>query len=95
VLRDHPTALHVRLDAPRKQRLARMLEWEHTTEDAAGRLMDSTDRAWLSYVRYFYKADARDPSLYHLLMNSVVLSLEACTELIVTAALDRAAGAAR
>ena len=91
VLRDHPWALHVRLDAPRKQRLARMLEFERTSSpEAAGRLMDSTDRAWLSYVRYFYKADARDPSLYHLLINSVALSLEACTDMIVTAALDRA-----
>ena len=93
VLADHPWALHVRFDAPRKARLARMLEWERTTEDAASRLMDSTDRAWLSYVRYFYKADARDPALYHLLVNSVVLSLDACTDMVVTAALDRAATA--
>src|SRR4051794_37392164 len=60
VLAGHPSALHVRLDGDRDARVKRVMGNEGNNKDAAAKLVDSSDRAWLSYVRYFYKTDARD-----------------------------------
>ena len=92
VLAKHPSALHVRLDGPRDARIERVMSYEHTDRDAAAKLLDQTDRAWESYVRYFYKTDPRDSRLYHLVIDTTVIPLAACTELIVIAA--RALGGA-
>jgi cytidylate kinase len=86
VLAEHPSALHVRLDGPRKKRITRVMAHEQTDEAGAARLLDETDRAWESYVRFFYRTDPREPRLYHLLIDSTAIPLDACTELIVTAA---------
>jgi cytidylate kinase len=89
VLADYPKALHVRLDGSREGRINRLIELQQGTRESTGKLLDSTDRAWVSYVRYFYKADARDPSLYHVILNSTVLSFATCADIIVMAVRDR------
>ena len=86
ILAQHPAALHVRLDGRREQRIERVMAHEHLSKDEAAALLAETDRAWESYVRYFYKADARDSRLYHLMIDSTFIPLETCTELIVAAA---------
>ncbi len=55
----------------------------------AERHLDETDRAREAYVRHFYRVDARDPELYHLVIDSTAIPLGACTELIVEAAQAR------
>jgi cytidylate kinase len=52
--------------------------------------MRETDRARETYVQQFYGVDARDAALYHLVIDSTVLSLDACVALIAAAAADRA-----
>ena len=91
VLAQHPAALHVRLDGRREQRIERVMAHEHMAKDEAAALLAETDRAWESYVRYFYKADPRDSRLYHLMIDSTTIELETCTELIVAAATASAA----
>jgi cytidylate kinase len=86
VLADHTAVLHVRVDGHRSARVARVMGYENLPEDAAAKLVDQTDRAWETYVRYFYKTDPLDPKLYHLIIDSTVIPSEACTELIVAAA---------
>jgi cytidylate kinase len=86
VLAKHRFALHVRLDGPRERRIERVMSHERIDVDSATRVLDETDRAWESYVRFFYKTDPRDPRLYHLIIDSTALPLDACTELIVSAA---------
>jgi hypothetical protein len=51
--------------------------------------MLETDRARHAYVHRFKHADARDPALYHLLLDSTALDLATCVELIALAAEDR------
>jgi cytidylate kinase len=51
--------------------------------------MRETDRARHAYVRHFHHADARDPDLYHLVIDSTAVDLDACVELIALAAEDR------
>jgi cytidylate kinase len=86
VLAGHPSAFHVRLDGDRVRRLARAAAQVDGDEDAAARLLDSTDRAREGYVRYFYKVDARDSRWYHLLLDSTVIPFDVCADLVVTAA---------
>jgi hypothetical protein len=89
VLRDAPGALHVRLDGPAERRLAQAMELEGIDRDTAARHMRATDRAREAYVQQFYGADARDPALYHVLIDSTVLALDACVELVALAAAAR------
>ena len=86
ILRDHPDAVHVRLDGPPQRRVAQAMELEGFTKSDAERLRRDGDRAREAYVRHFYGCDARDPSLYHLVIDSTRLSEETVVEIIALAA---------
>jgi hypothetical protein len=89
VLRDRPGALHVRLDGPPERRLAQAMELEGIDRESAERQRRETDRAREAYVQQFYGVDARDVGLYHLVVDSTALALDACVELIALAAAAR------
>ena len=86
VLRDRPGALHVRLDGPQEGRIEQAMRLGGLERADADRMRRESDRAREAYVRHFYSADARDPALYHLVIDSTAISLETVVELIVTAA---------
>ena len=86
VLRDRPGSLHVRLDGPAEARVFQAMRVEEIDEDEARRRQRNSDRARVDYVKHFYRADPRDPCHYHLVLNSTVVPLPTCVELIVTAA---------
>jgi cytidylate kinase len=86
VLRDHPSALHVRLDGPRDARIEQGMLIEGVDRATAERHADESDRARETYVRHFYRVDARDAKHYHLVIDSTAIPLQACAELIVEAA---------
>jgi Cytidylate kinase-like family len=86
ILRDHPDALHVRLDGPADRRIAQAIEVEGLSREDAERLRKSGDRAREAYVRHFYGCDAKDPSLYHLVIDSTALSKDTVVEIIAAAA---------
>ncbi|HEY6887474.1 MAG TPA: cytidylate kinase-like family protein, partial [Solirubrobacter sp.] len=86
ILRDHPDAVHVRLDGPPERREANAMRLEGLSAEDATRLRKSGDRAREAYVRHFYGCDARDPALYHLVIDSTALSNETVVEIIVAAA---------
>ena len=85
ILRDHPGALHVRLDGPPERRVAQAVEIEGLSPNDAERLRKDGDRAREAYVRHFYGCDAKDPSLYHLVIDSTALSKETVVEIIAAA----------
>jgi hypothetical protein len=89
VLRDRPDALHVRLDGPDEARIAQAMRVEEIGEDEARKRQRDSDRARIAYVKHFYGADPRDPRHYQLVLDSTALPLEACVDLIVTAARSR------
>jgi len=89
VLADHPTALHVRLDAPAEARVAQAARLSALDEAGARREQRDADRARDAYVKHFYGADPADPRLYHLVLDSTALDLETCAELIASAARAR------
>jgi cytidylate kinase len=89
VLRGHDDALHVRLDGPRKSRIVQGAQALGLSLKEAEKRLDQTDRARAAYVRELYSRDWRDPDLYHLMINSTVLSTEVCARLILAAAKAR------
>ena len=86
VLRDRPDTFHVRLDGPPEPRVLQGMRVEDVDEEEARRRQRTSDRARLDYVKHFYRADARDPRHYHLVLDSTAVPLATCVEVIVTAA---------
>ncbi|MBE3582654.1 MAG: cytidylate kinase family protein [Limnochordaceae bacterium] len=75
LLAHHPDALHIRIVAPREQRIARLAESRQIPLEQAARQIDQTDVARENLLRYRYRVDPDDPSLYHLILNTGRLSL--------------------
>lgn len=86
ILRGRPGALHVRLDGPQERRVAQAMELESLGKSDAERLRRDGDRAREAYVRHFYGCDARDPALYHLVIDSTTLASDAVVDVIAAAA---------
>jgi len=93
VLADHPHALHVRLDAPQARRLERVRAELAIDEKSALAELRDTDAAREAYVKQLYGVDARDPGLYHLIVDTTRIPDSACVELIAVAARARAMAA--
>ena len=86
VLRTDPRALHVRLDGAREARLRQAMRIQGIDRETADGRMKETDHARYAYVRLLHRVDARDPSLYHLIIDSTRLDLVSCVEIIAAAA---------
>jgi cytidylate kinase len=85
---------HVRLEGPPERRVARGAAMEAIDEQEARVHMRAADKARADYVRRLYGVDPEDPSLYHIVIDSTVMPIEAVVELILMAARDAASAAA-
>ena len=52
----------------------------------AERRLKQNDTAREGYVRHYYGVDASDPRLYHLVVDSTAIPLDACVQLVADAA---------
>jgi cytidylate kinase len=86
VLANQRGAYHVRLDGPEERRVRRAILLENIDESAARARLAETDQARIRYVRRLYERDPADPSLYHLILDTTVLSVDHCVGLIADAA---------
>jgi cytidylate kinase len=86
VLQHRPRTLHVRLDGPVARRVANAMRLEGIDQATAERRRRDNDTARAAYVRSFYGADAADPALYHLVLDSTALDAETCADVIARAA---------
>jgi cytidylate kinase len=85
VLNEVPSALHVFLGGPREARIAQAMALDDIERDEAEQRCRAEDRQRIEYVRRAYGVDGQDPTLYHLMLDSTALELEACVDLIVRA----------
>ncbi len=76
---------HVRLDGPPRRRAAQGAVIEGIGQEEAMTRMHTADKARTVYVRRLYRANPADASLYHLVIDSTVIPLEAVTEIILRA----------
>ena len=70
-LREHPTAFHVFLYAPRAEKIRRTIADGHSEQDAE-EMVDSVDRERIAYVKHYFNADWPTRSLYHMMINTAV-----------------------
>jgi cytidylate kinase len=90
VLRDEPGALHVRLDGPEEARIRQGMTVEGVDRATAERHIRETDKARRAYLQHFYRCDPGEASLYHLVIDSTAIDLDACAEIVVVAVRSRA-----
>jgi cytidylate kinase len=89
VLGDRPDVLCVRLDGPAEQRAARAAARAALDLDAARAELRQADRAREAYAQVFYGVSQSDARLYHLVIDTMALSVETCVEMVVLAARER------
>jgi cytidylate kinase len=89
VLAGVPTALHVLLSGPAEGRAARVAEREGVDRDEAERRVRAHDRARQEYVRRAFSVDTDDHTLYHLVVDTIALGIDASVELVLTASRAR------
>ncbi len=89
VLRDHPGALHVRLDGPVERRIAQAMDMGGIDERSARRHLHQTDAARRRYVQRLYHTDVADHRYYHLVIDATTVPLATCVDLVVTAVTGR------
>jgi cytidylate kinase len=83
--RHEPGVVRVRLFGLAEARIAQAARIEDVDVATAGQRLPEVDRARAQYVRRLYGVDIDDPDLYHLQIDSTVLPLGACADLIATA----------
>jgi cytidylate kinase len=60
--------------------------------EGAERALRQFDRAHAGYLQQFYGVDIRDSTLYHVVLDSTLIELDGCVEIIARAARSLAAG---
>lgn len=81
-------AFHVRLVAPFGQRVRHQAQQLQLSEREAAELVRKTDRARERYVKCYFEANARDPLLYHITINTGLTGEDAAVALIVQGVLN-------
>jgi cytidylate kinase len=77
-----PNALHVRLVAPLDRRVEHARKSYGLTENEAHKFCVNEDRARERYFKKYFGADISDPLLYHLVINTGVVSYDDAAKLI-------------
>ena len=91
VLVERAGVLHVRIIAPRVERVRCVQERCHVSAEAAAARIDASDRARAGYLRRSYDARWDDPMLYDLILNMAHLTVESAADLLCVAAQQAAA----
>jgi cytidylate kinase len=85
ILADWPAALHVKLDGPLDQRIARAAQEAGISPERAARRQKNEDRIRADMSIALYGWDPRDPIRYDLVLNTGRMDPETCVEIIVQA----------
>jgi cytidylate kinase len=86
ILADWPGALHVRLDGPLQQRIARAAQESGIDTERAARRQKREDQIRADMSLTLYGWDPREDDRYHLVVNSGLMDLDTCVDIIVQAA---------
>ena len=84
---DH--VFHVRLIGSLEKRVQHIQELDHLGKEAALELIHREDRGRRRYLKKHFKADMDDPLLYHLVINTDLVSYEKAARIIADAMLKR------
>ena len=85
VLRDHPDVLQVRVMAPVEQRIEFIKKRDNVSSETARKRVKEADVSQADYMRHYFDVEINDPTLYHLIINTGKVSVEAAVDLILKA----------
>jgi len=80
-----PNVFHVRLIAPFEQRVAYVGERLGLGRAAAAKHVRREDRGRTRYLKRYFHADVDDPALYHLVINTGLVSYDEATDILAQA----------
>ena len=89
VLRSIPWVLHVHLGGAREARIDQAMVLQGISRGLAEERQRIEDRTRMTYVRQAYGVNGEDPSLYHLMIDSTALGIDACVDIISAASRAR------
>ena len=84
-----PRVLHVRLVAPIEKRVELTREFYGLTTKAAREFRLREDRGRARYLKKYFHADIDDPLLYHMTLNTGLMSYDQAARTIANAVLSR------
>lgn len=85
ILCERREVLHVRIVAPLEQRIIYVSQREGLERDAARRRIQEKDRDRQRYLWATYERHVPDAHLYDLILNTAVLDLDSCVDLVALA----------
>ena len=85
ITRRLPDVFHVRLVGSLEKRIERLQQSEGLGSKAALKFAEEQDRARARYVRQFLRRSIDDALLYHMVLNTDLLSIESAAHLIASA----------
>jgi cytidylate kinase len=84
-----PHVLHVRLIGSLERRIEQMQQFEKLDRKEAARRIHDQDHGRQRYVKEHFGKDANDPLLYHLIINTDLVSADDAARIIADLALNR------
>lgn len=83
VLAARPGALHVKVVAPRSERIARISAREQVDEKEAEKRVNDSDGNRSRYHKQYYRRDWNDASNYHMVVNTGRLGIDGAVSMIL------------
>lgn len=77
-----PGGVHVRLVAPREERIERLMAQKKLSRADAGAKLDGIDRARAALTQDYFHKDIADPAQYHAVFNTGKASLDAIADAV-------------
>ena len=88
ILADFPGALHVGMLAPLDSRIENIMAREHYSRQEAAKFVAELEEARVAFFRKFFRVNANDPELFHLILNGARIRPEVASQMVVHAAED-------
>ena len=85
----HDLGFHIRVVAPREDRIKKLMEYEGLSEKDAAKAVDDSDRERSEFIKKTYHESIDDPLHYDLVINHLTISVETATSLIAAAAMEK------
>ncbi|MDD5016699.1 MAG: cytidylate kinase family protein [Eubacteriales bacterium] len=82
-------ALHIRIIAPKKNRVARLKKQYNVSDIEAEQILKKADRKQTRFVFTIFGVDLTEPSYYNLLLNTAALSVDECVASITALLKER------
>ncbi len=90
ILAETPGVVNVSLIAPLEYRINTIMHREHLSHENAAAYVEQLEEARLTFFRKFFKVNANDPELYHIVLNTGMMDHEAVVDAVSRVASDHA-----